>query len=170
MKPHQIIPEFDLACSLIKENNFFDAMKPLEELTCCGNHQAYIYLAMGDVSRQLGQEDTSFIDKAKKYYDTAINIATNEKDNQVVVAAKAGLAWIAMKEAQDAFNALADIDKWDELKEAIPFCLESKLSFFIFGTSPCACPANSSAPTVLDGRYNAVTGNCQRGGCTVVIQ
>jgi hypothetical protein len=170
MKPCQMIPEFDLACSLIKESNFFDAIKSLEELTCCGNHQPYIYLAMGDISRQLGQEDTSFIDKAKKFYDVAINIATIENDSQVIVAAKSGLAWIMVKEAQDAFDALADIDKWNELKKAIPFCLEPKLSFFVFGTPPCACATNPSAPNVLDGRYNAVTGNCQRGGCTVVVQ
>jgi tetratricopeptide (TPR) repeat protein len=158
-----ILPEVALSNSLINEGRFSEAITPLQELISSGKHGGYIYLGAGDIYRQLGREDTSQNDEAKKFYEIAINLAKAEGDNQVIVAAKAGLAWLAIREVQDAFNALPDEDKWEDLKVTLPFCLEPiPIAYALGGLQLCNCKTSPDAQR-KNGR--TIDNACVGGGC-----
>jgi tetratricopeptide (TPR) repeat protein len=161
-----LLPEVELSNSLIAKGSFLEALEPLKELILSGNHRGYLYLGIGDIHRQLGREDISHNDKAKKFYENAINLAEIDGDNQVIIAAKSGLAWIAIREVQEAYNNLPDEDKWAELKASLPFCLEPVLlAYQLGGLDNCTCKDPSGASR-KNGRMTSA--GCVAGGCRPV--
>jgi hypothetical protein len=157
-----IIPEVKEYVSLLGEKRFSEALTSLEGLVCWGTHRAYIYLAMGDICCLQGKETPDYNDKARKHYDMAINLATIEQDNQVIAAAKSGLAWLAIREAQSAFDTLVEVDKWEELKERLPLCIEPVV-LSPFASGPCECVPTGTTRKI--GKYN-IEWDCRRVSCT----
>lgn len=160
----EILPEVKLSNSLVGEGRFLDAMKPLEKLVASGTHRGYVYLAIGDICRQLSRENINYVDNAKKFYNLAIKLAQIEKDNQVIAASKSGLAWTAIREAQDAFNSLLDIDR-SIIHKVLPRCVEPELTAFFILAEYCSCPTGNT-PGWKDGRI--IDERCVGGGCRKV--
>jgi tetratricopeptide (TPR) repeat protein len=150
--------EMIAASSCVQEGKYLEAIQILEKLIGSGSQEGFMFLALGDVYRNLADENS--ITKAKDCLERAIQTATASKDYQVVVAAKASLGKIYILEAQNIFDALREEEKWVELCERmLDFNKEkSPQLFFLSNCRACSTAGNG----VLDGR-NYGFGQCK--GC-----
>jgi tetratricopeptide (TPR) repeat protein len=140
--------ELVMANSHIKEGQYEKAKLILESLVKRNFHQPFIYLALGDVCRSISNQDQDTSILAKKYYLIAIDLATYTGNRQVIVAAKAGLTKVYIRETIAAYNELYDYEKWEELENILPQfhgCQESPGEY-------------------MPAQYMLMMGNC--GDCT----
>jgi tetratricopeptide (TPR) repeat protein len=147
-----IVPEVIEANALIEQGCLLEAENIIESYINSGNKQAFLYLALGDICSEL-----DFIDKAKKHYEAAINIAITEEDNQSRIAAKSGLARIYIQDIWNDFNSLKKFEQIDELLEIIPSCNRSKpFRYLRVLSGPCECASNPGNPGNLDGQWRTI--------------
>lgn len=153
MNPEEASKKVEEANFYIQRDKLSEARAVLEDTINCGGEFAFVYLAMGEVCSALKPG----LD-AKKYYEKAINISSKDNDDQVRVAAKAGLSRIYLQDAIDDFNSLQTIQKIEELEELIPVVVKKKaFKFLAFESNPCNCAYTTSNP--FDGRK--VFGKCK---------
>jgi tetratricopeptide (TPR) repeat protein len=157
MEPtNNTLKEMISASSCVQEGNYPEAIQILEKLINSGKQEGFIFLALGDVYRNVANEDS--IAKAKDCLEKAIQSATASKDFQVVVTAKASLGRIYISEAQNEFNNLREEEKWVEICERMLDSNQEKPTPQLFFLSNCGeCTTGS-----LSGR-NYGFGQCK--GC-----
>jgi tetratricopeptide (TPR) repeat protein len=138
------------ANSCVQEGQYSEAIQILEKLVNSGVQEGFVFLALGDVHRNLADERSSA--KAKDYLVQAIEAAKGSKDHQVVIAAKASLGRMYLQEAQREFDNLHEEDRWIELCQKILDCNQVSPIPVLFMGLPCAC----TTPSNLPGRYVGV--------------
>jgi Tfp pilus assembly protein PilF len=130
-------PKVIEANSYINNGDLPKARKVLEDAINNGEEYAYLYLALGDICSAQNEN----VD-AKKYYEKSINIASN--DDQLRVAAKAGLARIYLQEASDEFDALTEFQQIDELHNLVSVVIKKKkLQKILIASNSSACTTPS---------------------------
>lgn len=176
LKPYR--EALEIAHLHIKSNLHSIAVETLERCCNSGTHEAavvhlaheaaVVYLALGDISIA---KDADSLVKAKKHYKRARKLASAAEDNQVVVAATAGLAKIEavlgdtkkaetlLQQAKEKFESLPDEEKWSELEEKLTFST-SKNSRLLFLSGCPECPTTIGGP--LDGRLSGIEQKCKR--------
>jgi hypothetical protein len=132
------------ANSLVKDGQLFEAKSLLEELVNSGYQRSLVLSSLGEICRNLNMNAM-----AKQYLDLAIQLASFEKDEHVLVEAKASLAKLYIQEANAHLNALPIAAQWEELRAELNFdtsnCLpKESFQLLILGNCPpdARCGAN----------------------------
>jgi tetratricopeptide (TPR) repeat protein len=153
---HGVHEDVILANSQIKNGEIENAKKTLESLVFSGNHQSFIYEALGEVCKALDDKK-----QAKRYFNLAIQLAELDNDFQVIVTAKAELGRIHFEEALDHFNVkLTEAEKIDGLKRRLNIFnhqqnVEMKLQHMSFLSKCKACQAGN-----IPGRFTGANNDC----------